>query len=495
MSSYQKELQIEPASSSGDGNPIEYEPFQRRFLKAVARPNIDTAALSIPRGNGKSFLAGELIRDAMTPGGKLYVQGAESVLMAGSVEQARIAFRFARKELGEKKYRYMDSTARVSINYLPTNTRLRIIGSSGKTAMGLVNCPLVIADEPGAWENSGGQLMHDAIQTAQGKPGSPLKAVYLGTLAPATRGWWHDMIEKGTHGSAYVQALQGRPKKWNHWREIMRVNPLARISPSMQKKLREELEEAKTDTRLKARFLSYRLNLPTADESEVLLTVPDWNRCCQRDVPAREGRPIVAVDLGGGRAWSAALAMYKTGRVEAFALCPGVPSIEAQEKRDRVDRGTYQALIQTGALRVAAGRRVPEVSMLAFAIRSEWGTPASILCDRFRLGELQDALQGACPVHPRMTRWSEAGEDIRALRRLALDGPLAVAEKSRDLLTASLAVARVKNDDQGNVRLVKLGHNSTGRDDVAQCLVLAAGAFERAGRTPPKRLSRIEVVG
>ena len=53
------------------------------------------------------------------------------------------------------------------------------------------------------------------------------------------------------------------------------------------------------------------------------------------------------------------------------------------------------------------------------------------------------------------------------------------------MLTASFAAAMVKNDDQGNVRLVKKGTNNTGRDDVAAALVLAAGALSRAPK--PRR--------
>ena len=58
-----------------------------------------------------------------------------------------------------------------------------------------------------------------------------------------------------------------------------------------------EREEARRDGRLKARFLSYRLNLPTADESEVLLTVPDWERTPARDIPERVGATAMADDI------------------------------------------------------------------------------------------------------------------------------------------------------------------------------------------------------
>ena len=115
-----------------------------------------------------------------------------------------------------------------------------------------------------------------------------------------------------------------------------------------------------------------------------------------------------------------------------------------------------------------------------------WGPPEAILCDRFRHPELQDAVNGT-QITPRIARWSEAGEDIRALRRMAADGPLACEESSRALITASLSAAMVKHDDQGNVRLAKEGTNNTGRDDVATALCLSAGALARSLSRGPRR--------
>ena len=64
--------------------------------------------------------------------------------------------------------------------------------------------------------------MHDAIATAQGKPGSFLRTIYIGTLAPSTSGWWHDLINGGSDRTTYVQALKGDPEKWDQWAEIKR---------------------------------------------------------------------------------------------------------------------------------------------------------------------------------------------------------------------------------------------------------------------------------
>ena len=460
--------------------------FQRRFLRAALAPGIDTACLSLPRGNGKSCLAGHLVSRILDPGDKLFRSGTESVLCAASIEQARIVFRFARETLEPSgAYSFTDSHTRIGIRHKATNTRLRVIGSNGKTAMGLVNCPWAICDEPGAWEVNGGTLLHDAIETAKGKPGSPLRALYIGTLAPAVSGWWHDMIEDGSHGSTYVQALRGNPERWDRWPEIRRCNPLTAISPEFRRKLLEERDKARADSRLKARFLSYRLNLPSGDESTMLLTVDDWERVTARPVPEREGRPIVGIDLGAGRAWSAAVAVWRSGRVEAIGVAPGIPDLSVQEKRDRVPAGTYRALAAGGALRVADGLRVQPPGSLVRAVRGAWGAPDVLICDRFRLAELQDCVNGT-PVIPRVARWSEASEDIRALRKAALDGPLAVAPESRALIAASLAVAMVKSDDQGSVRLAKRGSNNQARDDVAAALVLATGALARAPK-PRKR--------
>ena len=229
------------------------------------------------------------------------------------------------------------------------------------------------------------------------------------------------------------------------------------------------------------------MNLPTGDETSMLLTVDDWERVCARPVPPRQGRPVVGVDLGGGRAWSAAVAVWLSGRVEAMACAPGIPSLDEQEKRDRAPRGVYRVLAQSGALSVAEGLRVQPPAQLVQAVLGRWGAPEVVICDRFRLNELRDAARGV-PVLPRVSRWSEAAEDIRALRKMSADGPLACEDKSRALLTASLSAATVKSDDQGSVRLVKRDTNNTARDDVAAALVLAMGEFARRAAHPPRRL-------
>ena len=185
----------------------ELRSFQKKFIKEAFRPEIDTAVLSLPRGNGKTALAAHILRRCLTIGDPLCKEGSEYLLCAASIEQARLGFRFIRQELGESSgYRFIDSATRIGITHLSTNTRLRVLSSNGKTSMGIVGCPLLVADEPGSWEVVGGQLMSalgkpaggnrrrprtrrmepklrssmqgDALETALGKPGSPLSPLF-----------------------------------------------------------------------------------------------------------------------------------------------------------------------------------------------------------------------------------------------------------------------------------------------------------------------------
>ena len=425
-------------------------PFQRRFLKGALAPGIDTAALSLPRGNGKSWLAAHILSRGMTPGDPLHVPGGEYLLCASSIEQARLGV------------------------FLPIRAALEPVGA----LWGLLVCPLLVADEPGTWDVNNGQLMFDAIQTAQGKPGSSLRAVYIGTLAPfgLPGHWWHNLIADGSHGSTYVQSLQGDRKTWDQWPTIRKANPLVSISAKFRRKLLEERDDARADSRLRARFQSYRLNVPSGDESTTLLTVDDWERTAARPVPARAGRPVVGLDLGSGRAWSAAVAMWPNGRCEAVAVAPGIPDIAKQEARDRVPAGSYRVLVESGALRLATGLRVPQPGQLWELVQERWGRSRLVVCDRFRLNDLRDAVGSRVPLMPRVTRWSDAAADIRALRKSAKDGPLAVPKESRPLMVASLAKARVQNDDQGSFRLVKGDPaNNTSRDDVGRCADTGGG--------------------
>ena len=351
-------------------------PFQREFLAAVANPQYDVIALSGPRSLGKTFIAAKVLERCLTPDDPLYQSGREYILGAASLEQCRLTYSFIRQALEPSNaYRWIDSTTRLGATHRKSNTKLRAISSNPKTSLGLVGVPVVVLDEPGALEITGGQSLSDSLFTAQGKVGSKLKLILIGTLAPmATRPghWWYDLVMGGTQGSTHVQLFQGSAASWDSWQTIRKANPLVAVDAGFRAKLLAERDAARRDGRLKARFLSYRLNLPSRDEAEMPLTVDDWEIVTAREVPERAGRPVVSVDLGAGKAWSSATAVWRNGRSESFAICQGIPPVKGLEKRDHVPAGTYQRLVDDGSLIVAEGLRVPPVSMLVQEIKRRW---------------------------------------------------------------------------------------------------------------------------
>ena len=468
-------------------------PFQRRFVRGAFRQGIDKAVLSAPRGNGKSSLSGELLAAALDPAGPLFVKGGESVLLAGSLDQARAVFRFLRARCDGDDFRYLDSGQRVAATHVPTHTRVRVASSDSKRAFGIVGARLVVGDEPGSWQERGGALMYDALETTGGK--NAMTLILIGTRAPGPAGgWWRRLVDGDPEPGMFRLVLDANDdeKRWHRWTNIRKANPLIAFNPNLRPKLDRERAKALKSEEDRRRFCTYRLNRPQQDGATVVLTVDAYRRTEARDVPDREGRPIVGVDLGSNRAWSSAVAMWLNGRVEAIAVCPGIPDVETQEKRDSVEPGTYQRLIDGGRLMVAGGVRVPPPSILMAFITSQW-QPRHVVSDDHRSNELRDVLPSGVRLVVQPKGWKHSSEDVRALRRMAEDGPAAVDPSSRSLLRASLSVAVVKHDEFGNMRMVKGGTHNKARDDVAAAWLLAAGVVYRQRTRKRKKAAAVAV--
>ena len=468
-------------------------PFQKRFIRELNKPEIHTAALSIARGNGKTTLAAYICYQWLLSA----PQNAISHMVAASLEQGRrgcfrqlIAFCESNPEL----WKITNNRTEAAIKHRGTGAVVSVLAANSRTAQGLVGVDWLIADEPGSWQVNAGIDLFDAVTTALGKPGNRMKVVFIGTLAPsavAAGHFYFDLVHGDSPGVYSMHYAAANPETWDKAATIQKANPLMWRFPESRKQLLRERDAARLDERLKARFLSYRLNIPSRDQSEVLITVSDFQLACSRPAAIPAGMPIVGVDLGASRAFSSAVAIWPSGRIEAVAVMPGIPSVAEIEKRDSVIPGTYQRLVDAGQLFPDFDRRVPRVELLIEKISDKWGRPSVIVCDRFRIAELDDAVPRGWQIDSRVTRWSECAADIRDLRRGVLDNGFSFSECSRELIAASLAIAKVRSDDQGNVRLVKADKNK-GRDDVCAAMVLAAGAWQREQSKPKPKFRVVE---
>ena len=472
-------------------DPKALRPFQREFIAALESDAYDEVCLSLPRGAGKSWLSAHILARCLSQDDRLNVPGAEYQLCAASLDQARIIFRFLRAALDrppwQDRWRWQDSSTKIGVVDKVDNTRVKVVSSQGKTSMGLVGVPLVCCDEPAAWVGSHGAVMRDALASAIGKPGDRLKVCYVGTLAPALpQHWWPRLVEDGTAGRTYVKLLQGDPEKWDDWDEIRRVNPLVDVDPRTKRRFKDEIKKSVRDDVERARWIAYRLNNPSMGSTDSLCTVAEWRAVGRRKVRGRGDYPaVVGVDLGAGRSWSAAVAVWTTGRMECFALAPGLPGLREQEKRDKQPANLYTRLAAEGSLLVDPDVRMQRPAPLVDEVFARWGDGegvGAIVCDRFRAAELLDAVDGRCPVQPRVSRYSEASADVQSFRKAVRDGPLSMPKQDWSLMFASLAQTTIRSDERGLYRIEKSGAEGTGRDDVAAAGVLAAGLMDRRDR-------------
>ena len=458
-------------------------PFQSSFVAAISRKDQppEIAAASWPRGSGKSWLCGGLVARSLTPGDPLFEPGVENILVSSSRNQAGIVLEFARQALGEASgYRWRND----GVVHEESRARVRIVSSDARRALGLgASVRLIVADEPGAWSPIQGRRLWDAMLTSLGKRRT--QVIVVGTLAPAPlASWWPSFVAEGSGDGRHIALLQADPAKWRDFNETLRVNPVAAVNPHLRRTLEREHKAALKSGQAARTFKQFRLNLPGDPvDTQPLVTTSEWARVCARAVPDSEGAPIVGLDLGGTRSWSAAAAVWPSGRIESWALAPGSPLLSDQEKEDQVAEGTYLDLVQSGGLAVDEGQHVPSIERLLARIWP-W-EPLAIVCDNYRAPELYEFVQGRVRIIERARSGGEATGNVQSLRSLLLDTQSGITEPSRALLAAAWAQTSLIISNEGLTKVTKLDQRRS-RDDAAAALLLAAG--EQARRPAPVEL-------
>ena len=244
---------------------------------------------------------------------------------------------------------------------------------------------------------------------------------------------------------------------------------------------------AKLDPAHLAAFRALRLNLGTDDtEASVLIEADLWEALAAESPGAGlDGAvaPIWGVDLGGTAASSAVAAYWPdTGALRGVAAFPSEPPLGERGIRDGVGR-LYLDCARRGELLELGGAAVPVAALMAEAL-ARFGKPRLVACDRWREGELRDALRavglGRVPVELRGQGYKDGGEDVRAFRRACLEHR--VRPERSVFMASAMGVARTVSDPSGNHKLAKGsegGRRVRARDDAAAAAILAVGAAER----------------
>ena len=473
------------------GESFKLLPWQRRFLAGAFAPNVQSAALSVARGNGKTSLLSAVA--CATLDGPLVVPRGETVIVASSFSQARIAFDHVRCFLGSKLadrkvWRISDSQQVASLENRTTGARLKVIGSDPKRAHGLAPV-LVLADEPAQWPESTGARMIAALRTSAGKQPSS-RLVVLGTRPADPAHWFAKMLAGGADYAQCHAAGTDDPKFQR--RTWLKANPSLRHMPDLEQAIRTESKHAKADASTLPEFEALRLNLGTSDtEHASLLQAGTW--AAIEGAADRAGPCVWGLDLGTSAAQSAIAAYWpESGRLECVAAFPFHPSLTERGLRDGVS-SLYVQCKQRGEL-IHSGQRAVDLGQLLTEALKRFGPPAMIACDRWREAELRDSLDAVgvpvAPLEMRGQGFKDGGEDVRVFRRACLSARVVPVESL--LMRSAMLEARVLVDPAGNSKLAKQsegGRRRRARDDAVAASILAVATGARqAGKPAPRRL-------
>ena len=471
------------------GQSLRVQPWQHRFVRSAFAPGVQSAALSVARGNGKTALLSGIA--AATLDGPLAVPRGETVIVASSFEQARIAFEHVVAFMGDKladkgRWKVRDTAQQARVEDRICGARVRCIGSDPRRAHGLAPV-LVLADEPAQWPETTGERMVAALRTAAGKqPHS--RFVALGTRPADAEHWFSKML---SGGADYAQCHAARAGDSTFQRRTWaKANPSLGHMPDLETAIRNEAVQAKRDPSLLAAFEALRLNLGTEDTAvSVLVSAELWRGI--EGAAETGGGTVWGVDLGTTAAQSA-IACYwpETGALAVLAAFPGEPSLAERGLRDGVG-GLYAECARRGDLMTLGGAAVDVPALLAAALE-RFGRPCRIVADRWREGELRDALTAAgvplAALDLRGMGFKDGAEDVRGFRRACAEGRVTPAPSL--LLRSAMAEARTVSDPAGNAKLSKGsqgGRRVRARDDAAAAAILAVAAGVRQPTEAPPR--------
>ena len=492
---YLQNLTITQGRLAGDKFTV--LPWQRRFVRGAFQHGTHSAALSVARGNGKTALLSGIA--SATLNGPLAVSRGETVLVASSFEQARIAFEhviaFMGTALSDKdKWKVWDTAQSARIENRFTGARVRCIGSDPRRAHGLAPV-LVLADEPAQWPATTGERMVAALRTAAGKqPHS--RFVALGTMPADSTHWFQKMFSDEAVYSQKHAAKESDPRFQK--RIWAKANPSLAIMPDLEAAIFAESRQAKKDPALLASFESLRLNLGVPEiEASLLLSGGTWQKI--EGLAPHTGLPVWGIDLGTSAAQSAVAAYWPaTGALESFAAFPREPSLKERGLRDGC-ADLYEQCARRGEL-LQIGEHATDVGGLLIEALRRYGRPSKIVSDRWREAELREALQKhdlpVTQLELRGMGFKDGSEDVRSFRRAVVDGQVIAAASL--LLRSAMCEARCVTDPAGNSKLSKGtqgGRRLRARDDSAAAAILAVSAGVRAPAQPAQTWQYRGMVG
>ena len=463
-------------------------PYQERFVRGTFRPGVQTAALSISRGNGKTSLVSFLAFSVLSPDGPLHEKNAAVIVAAANFEQGAAIHKSAVDQIPDADDRNVWSiwdSNRLRIRHKASGAELRVLSFSPGASHGLMGAKLILCDEVAQWPRTQRDKMFNALETSLGKtPGGRLIAI--STRPESKENPFTKMLDGQADYGLEFKSRAGRG--WHKDSAIRTANPALDHFPALRAAIERDRRIARQDPQKQAVFRAYRLNQGTAEGEvrDVVLSAHDYEGL-EADAVDVGDEYILSLDLSGGHAQNgvAAIALHPDadGRhhVDAFACWPSSVKIAERSKRDGVDYGAMQA----GDDLMQFNGTVSVDQVIAEAME-RWGRPVAVVSDFYRISECRNVLEGHGyfeddeTIILRRMGWGDGSEDLRAFRRMVAEGSIRIRRSL--LLRSSFAAARTIGDSSGNEKLAKLTERGgRGVDDAAAAVLIGCAEVHRRG--------------
>lgn len=462
------------------GQCIRLEPWQKFVVgslmgwvdRITGRRRFRNAFIELPRGNGKSTLAGGLL---VLFAFFLGESGVEAYSVATKKDQARISFQAARQML-------LRSTAlgkhvtigKYNVHNPATESKLEALGADADTLDGLRPF-IVVVDE--VHKLPSGDLI-DVMESGMGTWLDPL-------LFEITTAGKDDQSVYGQHHLLTTRVLDGTvdlpqwfgfiaaadpDDDWTQEATWIKANPNYGISVKADF-LHKEVKKAIANPAEQSKFR--RLYLGQKVESvDAYFSVPDW-RACPRlptDAELLTCPCWMGFDLSSTTDFTAAVLVWVLANGE-LAIKPylWMPEDTVTE-RGHEDRMPYERWVREAWAETTSGRTIErqEIRRRLVTLATTWKVKA-ICADPWQMHELgsQLAEEDKIPVILVPQRFEKLSEPTKMLQARIINRT--IRHDHNPLMAVMVGNVKPREDENGNVRTSK--RRSRGRIDGVQALL------------------------
>ena len=470
------------------GQPFHLEDWQIAWLRDALAPGVREAALCCARKNGKSGLVAALLLAHLV--GPLNRHRWRSIVVSLTGTLAKEL----RRQIVEIA---QDSGVDHLLRDYATPVPGRIVGLQGAEVTVLaadkatghsVGVDLAIVDESGLLEEGQRPLWDAVTSSTSGRPGG--RTLHISIMGD---GPMYGELKDRQDGERVI---------WHEYSadpdcDLLDVTAWRQANPGLgtikdPEYMEHAAARAATTPAAAPGFRAYDLNIPGSAKAQMVVMIPDYLACVVDILPPREGPAVLALDLGGASAFTAAACYWRSGRCEVYAGIGGIPDLGARGQGDGVG-GLYQRMHDAQELWLYEGQRETPIGDFVrdLAARLEGENIVRLVADEYRGARLLDALDEAelwnwaRRLETRPVRWKQANEDIVAFQGAVIGGRVSFQENT--ILTSAIREAKLESDTNGNVRLSKRRHLA--RIDPLTAVVLAVAEGSRLREPRPIRYS------